>query len=148
MATCAEVVGYELAGNEGEDSYNMLAAFQTDAENSSRKDIIHHSINGEFALRKGDCKLITCAGLGGWSYPTKKDVNKLDSLPSIQLYNLKNDPGETNNLQADRPEEVAELSKLLSQYILSGRSTEGENQSIDPFEGEWSQIDFVAKVRR
>lgn len=55
------------------------------------------------------------------------------SKPNI-VY-IADDPGtdiaESKNLQADRPEEVARLSKLLDQYIANGRSTPGAKQAND-----------------
>lgn len=143
MATCAEIVGYELADHEGEDSHSMLPIFEEKGKEATRKDIIHHSIDGSFAIRQGDWKLIQNAGSGGWSFPTKKDVEAIDTLPPIQLYNLKEDPAETINLQANEPQKVEELTQLLGRHILNGRSTVGEKQSNDPIEGEWEQIDFI-----
>jgi arylsulfatase A-like enzyme len=146
MATCAELVNYNLAANEGEDSYSMLPLFHTEKNANTRPDVIHHSINGSFAIRKGDWKLIQSAGSAGWSFPTPNQVNKTDTLPPIQLYNLKTDPSETNNLQAKNTQKVQELTQLLTKYILNGRSTEGEKQQNDPKKGEWKQIGFTKKV--
>ena len=39
-----------------------------------------------------------------------------------QLYDLKNDPGETNNLYFEKPEMVSRLKKLLDESVKSGRS--------------------------
>ena len=145
MATAADIVGYELLDHEGEDSFSMLPYLtQKSAVKSARYATIHHSINGQFAIRKGDWKLIMCPDSGGWSFPRpKKDQAVIDSLPPIQLYNLILDPGETNNLHADYPEKVSELKELLSQIIKNGRSTIGKTQSNDPYDGEWSQISFM-----
>ena len=67
----------------------------------------------------------------------------LDTFPPVQLYDLKNDPAETTNLQAQHPEKVEELTKLLSKHIQEGRSTLGKKQSNDEFKGEWKQVDFL-----
>ena len=67
----------------------------------------------------------------------------LDTLPPIQLYNLKTDPGETTNLQHDNTEIVAELKSILNRYIKEGHSTPGEPQKNDPIDFEWKQIGFV-----
>jgi arylsulfatase A-like enzyme len=73
-----------------------------------------------FAIRKGDWKLIQGLGSGGF---TKIDT-KADQEAGIegQLYNLKDDPKEQNNLWQDKPEVVAELSALLETYKAEGRS--------------------------
>ena len=109
-----------------------------------REATIHHSINGSFAIRKGDWKLIMCPGSGGWSFPSPKDKEAIDSLPKIQLYNLKNDPNERNNLQAINTEKVVELKSLLEKYIVEGRSTSGLFQKNDSIGVEWKQIEFIA----
>lgn len=145
MATCADIIGYKLLDNEGEDSYSMLPLFSAEKELFNRKDVIHHSIDGNFAIRQSDWKLILNSGSGGWSFPTKKDLVEIDTFPPIQLYNLKKDPAETINLQSDHPEVVNELTQLLINYIRDGRSTKGEKQANDPIEGVWKQIDFIGK---
>ncbi len=143
MATCAAIVGASLQDNEGEDSYSFLPILQGTDGQTEREDIIHHSINGSFAIRKGDYKLIMSAGSAGWSYPTPKQVQAQDSLPPIQLYNLQDDPAETQNLQATESAQVEALKALLSSYITQGRSTPGTPQKNDPIDGEWKQIGFV-----
>jgi hypothetical protein len=61
----------------------------------------------------------------------------------VQLYNLKEDPQEAHNVEADHPEKVAALQKLLSRYILEGRSTPGAAQKNDSIDFKWKQIEFV-----
>jgi arylsulfatase A-like enzyme len=145
LATCAEITGYSLADNEGEDSYSLAPIFENkQLDKSLREATVHHSIRGEFAIRKGDWKLITCPGSGGWSYPRpERDQEVLDTMPQIQLYNLNEDPAETNNLHATNTGKVEELRALLREYILEGRSTPGEPQKNDPIKSEWEQIDDI-----
>jgi len=143
MATCSDIVNYNLAENEGEDSYSLLPFFENKLNESPRKEVIHHSINGGFAIRKGDWKLIMDAGSAGWSFPNPKQVNAIDTLPSVQLYNLKIDPAETNNLQATQPEKVEALRNLLATHIRNGRSTTGTLQKNDAYKGDWKQTAFV-----
>lgn len=146
MATFADIIGLPLQDNEGEDSYSLLPIFeQKELETPLREATVHHSINGSFAIRKGDWKLIMCSGSGGWSYPKPNDKAALDTLPAIQLYNLKEDPQETSNLYAENTETVAELKTLLTKYILEGRSTPGVPQENDPIKGKWRQINFINK---
>lgn len=144
LATCAEIAGYSLSDNEAEDSYSLLPLFQQKMLNKPlREATVHHSINGSFAIRKGDWKLIMCPGSGGWSFPRPDNKAAIDSLPHIQLYNLKDDPGETNNLQALNAEKVEELESLLVKYIVEGRSTPGLAQKNDMIDFEWKQIEFI-----
>lgn len=146
MATFAAIANYDLKDHEGEDSYSLLPVFKGSAFSSPiRKATVHHSINGSFAIRKNNWKLIMCPGSGGWSYPRPTDTAAINSLPKIQLYDLTNDPKEVNNLAFSEPEKVIELKHLLSQYISEGRSTPGEPQANDPINFEWRQIDFIKK---
>ena len=143
MATCADIVGYSLLDNEGEDSYSMVPLFEQEKlDKPFREATIHHSVNGSFAIRKGEWKLIMCPGSGGHSYPTPKD-EIFASLPPIQLYNLKDDPSETNNLQAENTAKVEELKSLLVKLIKDGRSTPGIPQKNDAIDFEWTQANFI-----
>ena len=144
MATCANLVGYSLKENEGEDSYDMTPLFkQFKLDKPIREATIHHSINGSFAIRKDDWKLIMCPDSGGWSFPRPTNKKAIDSLPKYQLYHLKSDPGETNNLYATNTEKVAELKTLLTKHIIEGRSTPGIPQKNDTSKSKWKQIEFT-----
>jgi arylsulfatase A len=139
-ATVAAVSGYNLQENEAEDSFNMMPLLTQEFKGDLfREGTIHHSINGSFAIRKGDYKLIMCGGSGGWSFPRPNSKEVKDSLPKIQLYNLDMDPGEKNNLQAELPAKVEELKTLLSKYIKNGRSNPGPAQKNDTGE-HWKQL--------
>ncbi|MBU2950953.1 sulfatase-like hydrolase/transferase [Tamlana agarivorans] len=140
MATCADIVDYDLKDNEGEDSYSILPLFENNPGGYLREASITHSIDGEFAITKDGWKLIMCPGSGGWSFP---EAGQTDGLPAFQLYDLTNDPSETNNLEATETDKVTELGTLLTKQILDGRSTQGANQENDPIDFEWTQIDFI-----
>lgn len=143
FATFAHMTGYELADNEGEDSYSILAALASTQEvETIREATVHHSIDGEFAIRQGDWKLLMCPNSGGWSFPRPKNVADWENLPAVQLYNMKDDPSETTNLQAEYPDKVKELRDLLVQYIEQGRSTPGEPQKNDGTY-PWDQLDWM-----
>ncbi len=60
----------------------------------------------------------------------------------MQLFNLKEDIGETKNLIEDYPEKALELKKALAKIILDGRSTAGAAQENDGMEG-WKQIESI-----
>ena len=144
MATCAEIIGDTLDHNEGEDSYSLLPLF--DDRNfitPLREATIHHSINGSFAIRKGEWKLIMCPGSGGWSHPKPDNKKVIDTLPKIQLYNLRADPSESVNLQSINSEKVEELETLLKKYIIEGRSTPGLKQTNDYIDFEWKQLKIL-----
>ena len=142
-ATFAAINGYGLKDNEGEDSYNILPAIvSTNEVPAIREATVHHSIDGEFTIRKGDWKLLLSASSGGWSAPKPNDKEALAKLPPIQLYNMKTDPSEKQNVQAQHPEIVKELRELMIKYVKEGRSTPGKPQRN---EGEypWKQLKFM-----
>ena len=131
MATCAALVNDTLAQNEGEDSYNLLPLLlNNEFSNPLREATVHHSINGSYSIRKENWKLVLCPGSGGWSFPKPNKTKEMD-LPPIQLFNLKNDPVEENNVMDKNPEKVKELTVLMEKYIEEGRSTPGLAQKND-----------------
>ena len=140
-ATFAALNHYTLADNEGEDSYNILPLIQHPEQTKPvREAIVHHSIRGEFAIRKGRWKLLCSASSGGWSYP-KPGVDKevIAKLPPLQVYDMQEDPSETTNVYLEHPEIVKELKALLKKYIKEGRSTPGKVQANDATR-KWEQI--------
>lgn len=124
MATCAEILGAKLPDDAGVDSFSILPVLRGDEiKEPTHPFVIHHSISGRFAIRKGDWKFIAAKGSGGWS---KGD----DGKPS-QLYNMADDRKESNNLVDRKPEITAELTKLLETAIANGRTTPGPEQKND-----------------
>jgi len=143
LATCADIANVDLKDNEGEDSFSMLPLFSKDSSASyKRKATIHSSINGSFAIRKGNYKLIMAPGSGGWSNP-KPNTPDIKNLPPFQLYDLSIDPEEENNLYSENHEVVNELKKMLLTTIENGRSTLGQNQNNDSNfnNNDWKQLE-------
>ena len=130
MATCAALVGEKLPATGGEDSVNMLPALLGNETDSLREAIIHHSADGSFSIRQGQWKLELCPGSGGWGKPGNADARQ-QGLPAVQLYDMTADIRERTNVQAEYPDRVAKLTKLLKQYIADGRSTPGAPQKND-----------------
>ena len=94
FCTLASLTGYKPGDEEGEDSYDLTALFENPApEIPIREATVHHSINGSFAIRKGDWKLIMCPGSGGWSYPRPKDVEELGNLACYSVVQPEGRPG-------------------------------------------------------
>ncbi|MCJ7624949.1 MAG: sulfatase-like hydrolase/transferase, partial [Anaerolineaceae bacterium] len=139
MATFAAITGYSLADNEGEDSYDLLPVIlHPENEKILREATVSHSINGSFTIRQGDWKLLLAAGSGGWSAPVPGSPEE-KGLPPVQLYNLKEDPSESENVQGKYPEVVQKLAALLKKYIENGRSTPGTPQKNDG-KYPWDQV--------
>jgi len=117
LATASDILGEKLPMDAGEDSFSLLPYLLGEVRKEPRrKAVVHHSINGLFAIRSGQWKLIDGAGSGGWS-------GKGDGRPG-QLYDMQADPGEQNNLY-NHPEHqhIAErLKARLTEYKKNGRS--------------------------
>ena len=79
MATCAEVVGTSLPDEAAEDSVSFLSVLLGLAGGTTRKALVHHSVDGSFAIREGRWKLILCPGSGGWSLSPSRARRRLDS---------------------------------------------------------------------
>jgi arylsulfatase A-like enzyme len=131
LATTAALVGAKLPDNAAEDSNNILPALLGEKlRQPLREATVHHSIEGKLAIRQVPWKLALCPGSGGWMSPKDAAATK-QGLPAVQLYNLATDPAETTNVQAEHPEVVARLTKLLEKYVADGRSTPRKAQKND-----------------
>ena len=143
MATIAEVVDHKMPANAAEDSVSLLPILRGETlDNPLHEAVVCHSISGHFAVRQGGegrWKVLFCKGSGGWSAPRESAANKL-GLPPIQLYDLRSDPQEANNLQSQHPEIVAELKDILRRYIEDGRSTPGPRQFNDGKRNHWNNV--------
>ncbi|MDZ4850687.1 MAG: arylsulfatase [Pirellulaceae bacterium] len=136
MATVAEITNIPLPANAAEDSISFLESFK--GKPSKRNHVVSHSINGSFAVRQGDWKLLLCPDSGGWSEP-RPGKDSVDGLPSQQLYNLASDLGERNNVIESEPDRARQLTELLSKFVAEGRSTPGPSQK------NFGEINFLRK---
>ena len=131
IRTFAAVLGteFELPSDTGVDSFNLLPyLIGKDVQTPVRKRIIHtHRGTFSLAIREGDWKLL----LPSWVYTTRDKSMVPDTVvdwkgepPSaeFQLFNLKADPGEKNNLAKQEPEKVQSLFALLKQNVERGQS--------------------------
>ncbi len=100
-ATAAEIL--ELPPPAG-DGISFLRLLNDKAAAPQRKDMVHHTYSGDFALRSGQWKLVPKRSEkdGSWSY---------------QLYDLSNDPYEKRDLAGRMPEKTRELRVLLKEKI-------------------------------
>ncbi len=125
MATIAAFTGIEIPDNAGEDSFDLSGIFTGRIKGKYvRESIVHHAINGNFAIRQGNWKLVEAATADVSNEPdwiSQNHYNKPDTTPMV-LYDLSKDPGETKNLYAINPEKVNELKTLLNTVRNDGRS--------------------------
>ncbi len=130
MATAAEIADEKLPDNAGEDSVSFLPALLGITSQTLHEGVVHQSTNGSLAIRQGPWKLEFCPDAGGSGKPSPDKAGVAD-LPPLQLYNLSQDIGERENLQAEHPDIVERLTRLLQKYIDEGRSTPGKPQRND-----------------
>ncbi len=122
LATVAALVGEPLPPKElgAEDSFNMLPAWLAEAYRSPiRPDIILHSADGNFAIRRGKWKWIE----GDYHPDTRLGALKLraDQFDQ-QLYDLAADVAETNDVRGQHLDVAKELEDLLDRYRRGGFS--------------------------
>ncbi len=118
LATFAEICGVKLPSAAGPDSFSLLPVL----EGRQPKD---RPVRGPIAMRagsspamvirSGDWKLINQLGSGGFSQP--KTIKPEPGGPAGQLYHLRNDLAETNNLYLQHPEIVARLEAEMQRIV-------------------------------
>lgn len=109
-AAIADAVNHKIGKDDAEDSFSI----------GKREAIVHHSAQGLFAIRQGGWKLNLGRGSGGFTDP--KTITPGPGEPPGELYNLIDDPHETKNLYAEKPEVVGKLKDLLATWQQQGRS--------------------------
>lgn len=93
FATMVDIVGVEKPKGAAADSFSFVSELYPAALKTVRPPVIHHSSGGMFAIRFGDVKLVLGNGSGGREQPKGKPFQK-----PYQLFNLRDDIGETKNI--------------------------------------------------
>ena len=99
------------AAKAAEDSHSFLPAILGDPAKPMRDDMIVHSSDGVFAIRKGPWKWIEGEPVDEIKPAARKA--HADEFRA-QLYNTQDDPAETKDVSAQHPEIVKELRALLN----------------------------------
>jgi len=126
LATFADLLGAKLPGSVGEDSQSFAEVLTNPKADYDRQPLINHGIGGRFAITEGNWKLIM---------PHRG--------AKIELYDLRNDPAEENNLAAKYPGHIECLKKKLTDIVLNGRTTSGTVQKNDT--GYWKDLTWITE---
>ena len=111
LETFAAITDQKLNPGQGVDSINALPLLtETDAKSARDELVIQPHKKAYTSIRLGDWVYIPGPGSGGM---TKFTPEQLEKMPPQQLYNLKEDPGQTQNLIKAHPEKAAAMEKVL-----------------------------------
>lgn len=132
LASVAAITGYVLpkAGVGAEDSFDVSKAWLgAKYEGTLRPDVIVHSADGNFAIRKGGYKWIE----GIPADDVKPAAKKAHAAQfQRQLYDLKNDIAETTEISTQHADVVKDLEALLNRYRDGGYSRELPPAGVKP----------------
>jgi len=118
-ATFATLNKQVLTPKEAPDSFNMLDVLLGKALKKGRPYIIQHAMNGTLSFIKGDWKYIE-PGEGPKILPVTNI--ELGNSPVPQLFNLKTDPREENNVYQANPKVLKEMEAQLKSIRKQERS--------------------------
>jgi len=107
LASFANLTGVELPEDAAKDSRNQIDVLLSNADKG--RDYVIESA-GSLSISTGEWKYIEPSNRARYNKLTNIELGN-DTLP--QLYNLKNDIGETNNLYLENPEKLEELKNIL-----------------------------------
>jgi arylsulfatase A-like enzyme len=116
LSSMATLTGRKLAEADAPDSFDLSAALLGRSPDG-RDHLVEHA--GTLSLIQGDWKYIEP---GKGARFNKNTNTELGNDPQPQLYNLRDDLGEKNNLAAQNPEKVQEMAALLRRIREKGRS--------------------------
>lgn len=116
LATFAALTGQKLAAADAPDSLDQTAALLGESPHG-RDYVIEH--NNKLALREGRWKFIAPAG---GEAVLKFTASQTANLPAPQLYDLANDPSETQNLATTEPARTATMAARLTAFKTTLRT--------------------------
>jgi arylsulfatase A len=121
FSTIAVVVGSDIPPGSAEDSLNQLELLKGTGE-SQRDTLVHNTNANGYAIRHGDWLLVAAKTGGVSAVPRWFDETygyAPHALPG-ELYNLRDDLAQKNNLYAKHPDTVAELTRILARVRSAG----------------------------
>jgi arylsulfatase A-like enzyme len=117
-ASLAALTAVSVEAGQAPDSKNHLPVLLNQS-NQSREYLIEQSLNSTLSLLVDQWKYIEPSKGPKKNKDTNTELGN-DALP--QLYNLKTDPGETNNLAEKFPQKLVEMKSLLDQLKASSKA--------------------------
>jgi len=117
MATLADLTGYSMKENEGEDSFSFLPVMHNEKTETHRAPVVYHSGAGMFAIRDGKWAMVFGNGSGGREVPIGKNWEK-----PYSLFNLDIDPMETTNVIDEHPEVAERLTSQMDRILNNDSS--------------------------
>lgn len=116
LATFASLWGVATGPEAGPDSVDfsdVLLGERASSQTTERRTelVLRGGSAPLFGVRDGRWKLIDGLGSGGFSKPNR--IRPRPGMPAGQLYDLRQDLGETVNLFGSRPDVVARLTEIL-----------------------------------
>ncbi|RZF58590.1 arylsulfatase [Sphingobacterium corticibacterium] len=119
FSSFASLVDQQLVEGDAPDSENVIEAFLGQSK-TGRTELVKQA--GALAIIKGDWKFIESARTAN-----SNRQKELGRSTEPQLYNLKNDIGETTNLATENPEIVESLGNLLDSIKVSSHASQTNN---------------------
>ena len=120
LATFASVLHAPLPKGNGEDSFDVLRAFTESKPGAPVRDhVILQAADATYDLRKGDWKFVEHANPPEFASDRNKrtvaaaEKRKAAGPRHDELFNLQQDPFETNNVWAANQDRAAEMKKVL-----------------------------------
>lgn len=139
-ATACAAAGVPLPDEQGLDTINQLPVLENPAAPSVRIEMTYLAITPPgVGLRSGDWVFLPTQGsMGVTTDPAMSWAMQFDDIglansdfddggklrpdaPEVQLYNLKDDPGQKRNLAAEQPNKARELAVRLAELRRSAR---------------------------
>ncbi len=102
------------------DGHSLVSTFDTTGGNEDRAQ--YFEMYGNRSLVKGDWKVVASDRTETWDLTTSASVDN-----PWALYNLGDDPGETNDIAAENPEKLAELDAEFKEQAA--------RFNVDPIDG-------------
>ncbi|MEO0508330.1 MAG: arylsulfatase [Verrucomicrobiota bacterium] len=124
LATFADLTHAALPEQAGPDSFSFIHEITGDRSKTTpvrQSAVMSSGSRGLMMIRTGDWKFIDGQGSGGFSERLRGDKDA-GNEPDGQLYNLKEDLAESNNLFLQNPEKVDQLRREMKTIVNSPKS--------------------------